>query len=59
MSLTKIDIIEAVYTHLGIPKKDCARIVGSVFDIIKSEFEKGNPVMVSSNVLRDAINTDK
>ena len=47
MSLTKIDIIEAVYTHLGIPKKDCIRIVESVFEIIKDDLDKGNDVMIS------------
>ena len=47
MSLTKIDIIEAVYTHLGIPKKDCIRIVESVFEIIKDDLGKGNDVMIS------------
>jgi integration host factor subunit alpha len=47
MSLTKIDIIESVYEHIGIPKKDCVRIVESVLDIIKSEFDKGNPVNIS------------
>ena len=47
MSLTKIDVIESVREKLGIPKKDCVRIVESVFDIIKSEFVKGNDVMIS------------
>jgi integration host factor subunit alpha len=47
MSLTKIDIIEAVYTHLGIPKKDCSRIVESLFEIIKDDLDKWNSVMVS------------
>ena len=47
MSLTKIDIIESVYEHLGIPKKDCARIVESLFDIIKDELDKWNDVKIS------------
>jgi len=47
MSLTKIDIIEAVYTHLGVPKKDCIRIVKSLFEIIKDDLDKWNSVMVS------------
>ena len=47
MSLTKIDIIEAVYTHLGVPKKDCIRIVESLFEIIKDDLDKWNSVMVS------------
>ena len=47
MSLTKIDIIESVYDQLGIPKKDCARFVDSVFDLIKDDLGKGKAVMIS------------
>ncbi|MBU0653197.1 MAG: integration host factor subunit alpha [Proteobacteria bacterium] len=45
--MTKIDIVESIYEKLGMPKKDCSRIVESVFDIIKSEFEKGSQVNIS------------
>ena len=47
MSMTKIDIIESIYEKLGIPKKDCVKIVESVFDIIKDDLNNGNDVMVS------------
>jgi len=47
MSLTKIDIIDSIYEKLGIPKKECARIVGSIFAIIKDDLDRGNDVMVS------------
>jgi integration host factor subunit alpha len=47
MSMTKIDITKSIYEHLDIPKKDCSRIVESLFGIIKSEFEKGNHVNIS------------
>ena len=47
MSLTKIDIIDSIYEKLGIPKKDCVRIVESVFEIIKEDLNKGNDVMIS------------
>jgi integration host factor subunit alpha len=47
MSLTKIDVVESIYEKLGIPKKDCARIVEGVFDIIKDDLIKGNEVMIS------------
>ena len=47
MSLTKIEIINAVYEQLGIPKKDCVRIVDSVFEIIKDDLGKGKDVMIS------------
>jgi len=47
MSLTKIDIIDSVYEKLGIPKKECIRIVESVFEIIKDDLDKGHGVMIS------------
>ena len=47
MSMTKSDIIESVYEHLGIPKKDCIRIVESFFDIIKDELNNGNDIKIS------------
>jgi integration host factor subunit alpha len=47
MSLTKIDIIDSAYEQLGIPKKDCVRIVESLFDIIKDELDKWNDVKIS------------
>ena len=47
MSLTKIEIIESAYENLGIPKKDCIRIVDSFFEIIKDELSKGKAVMIS------------
>ena len=47
MALTKIEIVNMLYEQIGSPKIDCIRIVESFFDIIKSELEQGNPVMVS------------
>jgi len=47
MSLTKIEIIDAVYEKLGIPRKECVRIVESLFEIIKDELDKGQGVMIS------------
>ena len=47
MSLTKVDIIDSIYEKLGIPKKDCVRIVESVFEIIKDDLDKGKDVMIS------------
>ena len=47
MSLTKVDIIDSIYEKLGIPKKECIRIVESVFEIVKDDLEKGNDVMIS------------
>ena len=47
MALTKIEIVNMLNEQIGIPKVECIRIVESFFDIIKSELEKGSPVMVS------------
>ena len=47
MALTKIEVINMLNEQIGIPKVECIRIVESFFDIIKSELEKGNPVMIS------------
>jgi integration host factor subunit alpha len=47
MTMTKIDIIESVYEHLDIPRKDCVRIVESLFDLIKNDLGKGQDVMIS------------
>jgi integration host factor subunit alpha len=47
MSLTKIDITEAIREKFGIPKKDCVRIVESLFEIIKDDLDKWNTVMIS------------
>jgi len=47
MSLTKVDITKSVRENIGIPKKDSVRVVESLFDIIKSEFVKGNHVNIS------------
>jgi len=47
MPLTKIDIIDSLYTELDIPKKECAAIVESLFAIVKEELAKGEKVMIS------------
>jgi integration host factor subunit alpha len=47
MSLTKIDITNSIREQFGIPKKECAGIVESLFDIIKDDLDKGNDVMIS------------
>jgi integration host factor subunit alpha len=47
MSLTKVDIIDSIYEKIGIPKKECVRIVESIFEIIKDDLDKDNDVMIS------------
>lgn len=45
--MTKIDIIQSVYERLGVPKKDSARIVESVFELIKDSLAKGEKIKIS------------
>jgi integration host factor subunit alpha len=45
--MTKIDIIQNVCDRLGFSKKDSARIIESVFDIMKDELAKGDKVKIS------------
>ncbi len=47
--MTKIDIIQDVYEKMEprISKKDSARIVESVFDIIKDSLAKGEKIKIS------------
>jgi len=47
MALTKIEVVNMLNEQIGFPKIGCIRIVESFFDIIKSELDKGNPVMIS------------
>ena len=45
--MTKIDIIQDVYERLGFSKKYSARIVESVFDIIKDSLTNGEKIKIS------------
>ena len=47
MAIAKNELIDMLYDKTGLPKKACVNIVESFFEIIKSELEKGNPVMIS------------
>jgi integration host factor subunit alpha len=47
MGMTKLDITESVREKFGIPKKECASIVESLFGIIKDDLNRGNDVMIS------------
>jgi integration host factor subunit alpha len=47
MAMTKIEVVNMLYEHMGIPKVECAQLVESVLEIIKSKLEKGNDVMIS------------
>ncbi len=45
--MTKIDIIQDVYENLGFSKKDSAKIVESVFDIMKDKLAEGDKIKIS------------
>jgi len=45
--MTKIDIIQNVSGKLGFSKKDSAKIVESVFDIMKGCLERGEKLKIS------------
>jgi integration host factor subunit alpha len=47
MTMTKIDIIESAYEQLEMPRKDCVRIIESLFEIIKDDLGKGHDVLIS------------
>lgn len=47
MALTKRDIVEQVFTELGLPKKQSVDIIESLLELIKSSLADGDDVLVS------------
>lgn len=45
--MTKIDIIEAIYEKVGFSKKEVAKIVETVFDIMKEHLTKEDKIKIS------------
>lgn len=45
--MTKAEIIQSVYNKLGFSKRDSARIVESVFDIMKDTLAEGEKIKIS------------
>ncbi len=45
--MTKADIIQIVHNQLGFSKRDSARIVESVFDIMKDTLARGEKIKIS------------
>ena len=45
--MTKVDIIESIYEKVGFSKKEVAKIVESVFDIIKDSLEREDKIKIS------------
>ena len=47
MAFSKNDLINSIYTNLGLPKKFSAHVVESVLEIVKSTLEDGEDVLIS------------
>jgi len=45
--MTKIDIVDKVYEKVGFPKSEVAKIVETIFDIIKETLQREDKIMVS------------
>lgn len=46
-TMTKADMVERVYDHVGFSKKDASDIVEAVFDVMKDALERGEKVKLS------------
>lgn len=47
MAITKKHLIDLYCVNTGLSKKECISAIDSIFEIIKDELEKGNPVNIS------------
>jgi integration host factor subunit alpha len=47
MALTKKEIIENISDKVGLSRKESMAIIEDLFEIMKDELAKGNPVMIS------------
>lgn len=45
--MTKVDIVEAIYEKVGFSKKEVAKIVESIFDIMKEHLQRENKIKIS------------
>ena len=45
--MTKADLVNSIYERVGYSKKESARIVELVFDIIKETLENGEKIKIS------------
>tara|TARA_B100000927_G_scaffold61471_1_gene48162 strand:- start:302 stop:577 length:276 start_codon:yes stop_codon:yes gene_type:complete len=46
MTLTKADIINILREQIGLPKKDCLRIVNAYFEEISKGLERGEEIKI-------------
>jgi len=47
MTLTKLDIVDAIYNQLDLPKTRSTQLVDSLLEIIKKTLENGEDVLIS------------
>ena len=47
MALTKASIIESIHGKLGLPKKNCAELVDTLLEVMKSQLQNGEDVLIS------------
>ncbi len=47
MALTKASIIESIHGKLGFPKKNCAVLVDTLLEVMKSQLTDGEDVLIS------------
>ena len=45
--MTKVDVVENIYEKVGFSKKEVAKIVESIFDIIKDHLQKEDKIKIS------------
>jgi len=45
--MTKIDIVDKIYEKVGFPKNEVAKIVDSVFDMIKETLQREDKLVLS------------
>ncbi|MBW1645830.1 MAG: integration host factor subunit alpha [Deltaproteobacteria bacterium] len=45
--MTKADIVETIYEKVGLSKRESARIVDMIFEIMKDKLENGENVKIS------------
>lgn len=45
--MTKIDIVDKIYENVGFPKSEVAKIVETVFDLIKEALQREDKIVVS------------
>jgi integration host factor subunit alpha len=47
MTLTKLDIVDAIYNQLDLPKAKSTQVVESLIEMIKKALENGEDVLIS------------